>query len=57
MVGYNTPIVLLTQLITYPTGYAYEGQVIGLPMQSLRGGNFSIGGCFLSPPPLAPALV
>jgi len=41
-------------------GYAYEGQLMGLPMQSPRGGgNFSIGRQAPGPPPalLAPALL
>jgi len=36
---------------TVPTGYAYNAQVIGLPMQSPRGANFSTGGR----PPTSPA--
>jgi len=36
-------------------GYAYEGQVMGLPIQSPRGANFSIGGRALLATTLAPA--
>jgi len=35
---------------TVPTGFAYEGQVIGLPTQLPRGANLSVRGGLLPPP-------